>query len=223
MLSQKKVILIMLKKLTAHLVIAGLLMFSATAHAGSYEDFFTAISRDNAAEISELLARGFDVNSRSSKGQSGLFEALQKDSQKAVVVLMQAESLDVNALNDKGESALMMAALKGKLDVCERLIQRGARVNKAGWAPLHYAASGPEPKAVALMLERGAELEAESPNKNTALMMAVRYAPEASVDLLLARGADLKRVNAAGWNAVELAANEGREALSKRLAAAVVR
>jgi hypothetical protein len=37
--------------------------------------------------------------------------------------------------------------------------------------------------------------------------------------LLLAQGADLKRVNAAGWNAVELASNEGRELLSKRLAA----
>ena len=213
----------MLKKLTAHLVFCGLCALSATSHAGSYDDFFTAITRDNATEITDLLARGFDVNSRSTKGQSGLFEALQKDSQKAVTALMLSESLDVNALNDKGESALMMAALKGKLEVCELLIQRGARVNKTGWAPLHYAAAGPEPKAVALLLARGAELEAESPNKNTALMMAVRYAPEASVDLLLARGADLKRVNAAGWNAVELAANEGRETLSKRLAAVVVK
>ena len=68
------------------------------------------------------------------------------------------------------------------------------------------------------MFARGAELEAESPNKNTALMMAVRFGPEASVDLLLAQGADLKRVNAGGWNAVELAANAGREELSKRLA-----
>ena len=208
----------MLKKLTSQLFLSVAIGFSCSAHAGSYEDFFTAIARDNASEITGLLKRGFDVNSRSTKGQHGLFEALQKDSQKAAVALLESADLDVNALNDKGESLLMMAALKGKVALCELLLKRGAKVNKEGWTPLHYAAIGPEPQTVALMLARGAELEAESPNKNTALMMAVRFGPEASVDLLLAQGADLKRVNAGGWNAVELAANAGREELSKRLA-----
>lgn len=208
----------MLKKLTSQLFLSLAIGFSCSAHAGSYEDFFTAIARDNASEITDLLKRGFDVNSRSTKGQHGLFEALQKDSQKAAVALLESAALDVNALNDKGESLLMMAALKGKVALCELLLKRGAKVNKEGWTPLHYAATGPEPQTVALMLARGAELEAESPNKNTALMMAVRFGPEASVDLLLAQGADLKRVNAGGWNAVELAANAGREELSKRLA-----
>jgi uncharacterized protein len=209
----------MLKKLTIQMILMAAAAVSTGAQAGSYDDFFTAITRDNPSEITELLKRGFDVNSRSTKGQVGLFEALQKDSQKAVVALLESDALDVNAVNDKGESVLMMAALKGRVELCETLIKRGARVNKEGWTPLHYAATGPEPKTVSLLLARGAELEAESPNKNTALMMAVRYGPEASVDLLLAQGADLTRVNAGGWNAVELAANVGREVLSKRLAA----
>ena len=209
------------KRLTSKAILWAAVMFSVSAQAGSYDDFFTAITRDNAAEITELLKRGFDVNSRSTKGQVGLFEAVQQDSQKAVAALLQSDAVDVNALNDKGESVLMVAALKGKLELCELLIKRGANVNKDGWTPLHYAATGPEPKAVVLLLARGAELEAESPNKNTALMMAVRYGPEASVDLLLTQGADLKRVNAGGWNAVELAANAGREVLSKRLEAVV--
>jgi uncharacterized protein len=209
----------MLKKLTSQVILFAAATVSNSVQAGSYDDFFTAITRDNPTEITELLRRGFDVNSRSTKGQVGLFEALQKDSQKAVVALLESDALDVNALNDKGESVLMMAALKGKVELCELLIKRGAKVNKEGWTPLHYAATGPEPKTVSLLLARGAELEAESPNKNTALMMAVRFGPEASVDLLLAQGADLTRVNAGGWNAVELAANVGREVLSKRLAA----
>jgi uncharacterized protein len=209
----------MFKKLTSQMILFAAATVCTSVQAGSYDDFFTAITRDNPIEITELLKRGFDVNSRSTKGQVGLFEALQKDSQKAVAALLESEALDVNALNDKGESVLMMAALKGKVELCELLIKRGANVNKEGWGPLHYAATGPEPKTVSLLLARGAELEAESPNKNTALMMAVRYGPEASVDLLLAQGADLTRVNAGGWNAVELAANVGREVLSKRLAA----
>jgi uncharacterized protein len=213
----------MLRRLTSQATLWAAAAVSTGAQAGSYDDFFTAITRDNPTEITELLKRGFDVNSRSPKGQVGLFEALQKDSQKAVAALLESEALDVNALNDKGESALMMAALKGKVELCELLLKRGANVNKDGWTPLHYAATGPEPKTVALLLARGAALEAESPNKNTALMMAVRYGPEASVDLLLAQGADLKRVNAGGWNAAELAANVGREVLSKRLEAAAAK
>jgi uncharacterized protein len=208
----------MLKRWSSQMILMAAAAVSTPAQAGSYDDFFTAITRDNPIEITDLLKRGFDVNSRSTKGQVGLFEALQKDSHKAAAALLASEALDVNALNDKGESVLMMAALKGKVELCELLIKRGAKVNKDGWTPLHYAATGPEPKTVSLLLARGAELEAESPNKNTALMMAVRFGPEASVDLLLAQGADLKRVNAGGWNAVELAANVGRELLSKRLA-----
>lgn len=213
----------MLNKLAAQCALLLAASCTLSAQAGSFDDFFTAITRNNAGEITALLKRGFDVNSRSTKGQVGLFEALQKDSLQAAAALLESESLDLNALNEKGESVLMMAALKGRFEICELLIKRGANVNKDGWTPLHYAASGPEPKTVALLLARGAEIEAQSPNQNTALMMAVRYGPEASVDLLLAQGADLKRVNAAGWNAVELAGNAGRDTLSKRLAAAATK
>jgi hypothetical protein len=104
----------MLKKWTTEVVFSVVLMFGTSAHAGSYDDFFTAITRDNPTEITALLKRGFDVNSRSLNGQVGLFEAVQKDSQKAVAALLESQDLDVNALNDKGESVLMMAALKGK-------------------------------------------------------------------------------------------------------------
>lgn len=186
--------------------------------AGSYEDFFSAIQSDDQAAVTALLRRGFDPNSRDPKGQVGLFVALQKGSLGAAQALLNAPSLDVNALNEQGESALMIAALKGQLDACEALIKRGARVDQPGWSPLHYAATGPQPKAVALLLARGANLEAESPNRSTALMMAARYGPEASVDLLLAQGADVRRVNEAGLNAADFARLGGRGPLSQRLA-----
>ena len=41
-----------------------LVAVTATAQAGSYEDFFTAIRRDDGAAISALLRRGFDPNTR---------------------------------------------------------------------------------------------------------------------------------------------------------------
>jgi uncharacterized protein len=200
------------------LVCVGVLLGWGAAYAGSYEDFFIAIQRDDRSAITALLKRGFDPNSRDAKGQVGLFLALQKESLAAAQALLESEALDVNALNAQGESALMMAALRGRLDWCERLLQRGARVDQPGWSPLHYAATGPEPKTVALLLSRGANRDAEAPNRNTPLMMAARYGAEASVDLLLAQGADLKRGNAAGQTAADFARLGGREALSLRLA-----
>jgi hypothetical protein len=68
------------------------------------------------------------------------------------------------------------------------LIARGARINKAGWTPLHYAAAGPSLEAVELLLAHGAALEAVAPNGNTPLMMAAGYGAIDSARLLLRRG-----------------------------------
>ena len=111
----------------------------------------------------------------------------------------------------------MMAALRGQLEWCQRLLARGAQVNKAGWSPLHYAATGPDPRIVALLLERGAIVDAESPNRSTPLMMAARYGKEESVKLLLARGADPKRTNDLGQSAADAARSAGREYLVEEL------
>ena len=48
--------------------------------AGSYEDFFVAVVRDDPGTINALLQRGFDPNTRDPKGQVGLTLALQNGS-----------------------------------------------------------------------------------------------------------------------------------------------
>ena len=91
-----------------------LVAVTATAQAGSYEDFFTAIRRDDGAAISALLRRGFDPNTRDPKGQVGLSMALQLESHNAFMALMGARQLNVEARNAQDESPLMLAAIKGK-------------------------------------------------------------------------------------------------------------
>lgn len=189
------------------------------AGAGAYEDYFSAIERDDAKAVAALLGRGFDPASVDSKGVPGITLALQRGSPAVAALLLAQPQLDVNALNPAGESPLMMAALKGDLAICERLLARGARVSLQGWSPLHYAAAGPNPKVVELMLARGAVVDAESPNRSTPLMLAARHGPEASVEMLLARGADPKRRNERGLGAADFARLAGRERLSQRLAA----
>ena len=188
-----------------------------SAHAGSYEDFFIAIKNDNASNLAGLLERGFDVNTRDPKGQPGLTMALQQGSSKTVKTLIDRPGIDINALNSAGESPLMMAALKGDMAAALLLLDRGAKVNQPGWSALHYAATGPEPKLVQWLLDRGADLNAASPNDTTPLMMAAQYGTENSVDLLLARGADVNRKNQVGLRAVDFAKLSGREPLVKKL------
>ncbi len=189
------------------------------ANAGSFDDFFIAIRNDNAGTVSELLARGFDPNTRNEKGQPGLAIAMQEQSLKAARALLAQPGIDVNALNQAGESALMLAALKGEVVGVQLLLERGAKVNQPGWSPLHYAATGPEPKLVQLLLQRGAAINAEAPNGSTPLMMVAQYGSEDSVKLLLVAGADVKRRNGRGLMAADFARMSGREGLTKQLEA----
>ncbi|NRF69789.1 ankyrin repeat domain-containing protein [Aquincola sp. S2] len=190
------------------------------ARAGSYEDFFKAVSVDNAAGVQALLQRGFDPNSRSEEGQVALTLCLRDDAMKVAELLLSSPQLQVDAANAAGETPLMMAALKGLTDWLPRLVERGAQINREGWTPLHYAATGPEPKAVAWLLERGAQIDARSPNATTPLMMAARYGNEQSAQMLLQRGADPKLRNQRELTAADFARLAGRDRLAAQLAQA---
>lgn len=187
------------------------------AVAGSYNDYFAAVRRDDGAVINELFQRGFDPNTRGPEGQSGLTLAMQVRSLGAAQAIVNHPSLDVDALNTHGESALMLAALKGDLVWTRKLLERGAQVKPAGWSPLHYAATSNQPTVVALLLDRGADINAESPNRTTPLMMAARYGTEENVNLLLARGADTRRRNERDLGASDFARQSGRDWLAAKL------
>jgi len=201
-------------KLTIYLVAA---LVVSGAKADSYVDFFRAVNVDDVRTVNQLLARGFDPNSPNTQGQPALVQALRDESPKVAAALLAHPALKIDATTPAGETALMMAALAGDLVWCERLIARGSQINREGWSPLHYAASGPEPKAVALLLDRGADINAPSPNSSTPLMMAARYGNEDSAHLLLARGADPKRRNDLGLSATDFANAGEREALAAKI------
>ena len=209
-----------MKSFIRYIVYLVVVVSFSTASAGAYEDFFKAIDRDDARTVSTLLQRGFDPNSRDEKGQVALYVALRAPSLDAADALMAHPQLDVNATNTAGETPLMMAALRGHLVWAHKLLARGARLHGEGWSALHYAAAGPEPEFVRLLLEKGAPIDARSPNGTTPLMMAARYGSEASVDLLLARGADPKLRNQRDLTAADFARMDGRDSLAKRLESA---
>ena len=189
----------------------------SSASAGVYEDFFKAVNNGDGRTVNELIGRGFDPNSPDDRGQVALYLALRELSPKVLAALMASPDTKLDATNAAGETPLMMAALRGHQDWAERLLARGAAVNKEGWAPLHYAATGPQVLIVGLLLDRGARIDALSPNGTTALMMAAHYGSEDSVLLLIKRGANLGLRNDQGLNVVDFARLSGREPLTARL------
>ena len=192
------------------------------ATAGPQEDLFVAIRRDNASNIAQLLRRGVDVNALDEKGQPGLVLALQLDSLRAFGALLDAPKLDLQARTPQGETALMIAAIRGRLDEARALVVRGADVNKTGWTPLHYAASGTtaqQTALIALLLEHHAYIDAGSPNGSTPLMMAAQYGTRESVQQLLEEGADASIKNQLDLTAVDFAMLAERKDMADAIAA----
>ena len=214
------------RRTLAWLALAAAAPVAGLAHAGAYEDFFKAIELDNGAAVADLLRRGFDPNARDPKGQPALIVALRGDSRKAAAALIAARGLKVEERNAKDESALMLAALRGNLSAARALIKLDADVNKTGWTPLHYAASGTTQDAaalVALLLEESAYIDAASPNGTTPLMMAVRYGTADVARLLVEEGADPTLKNDLGLTAIDFARQADRADMVDLVAQAVRR
>lgn len=197
------------------------LSWSLFVYAGSYDEFFGAVKQDDSATVSALLGRGFDPNTLSPNAEHALVAAIRDSSLKVLSVLLLAPNVKVEVRTVHDESALMLAALKGLTDVCRRLIELGADVNKPGWAPLHYAASSGNTAVMDLLLEHHAFIDAASPNGTTPLMMAARYGSFASTKLLLEAGADPELRNELGLSAMDFAKSVGREDVIQLIAAYV--
>jgi uncharacterized protein len=199
------------------------LLWISRAVADPQAELAKAVSLDDGRWVQQLLAAGADPNRQDAQGQTPLTLALRDEALQAAGALIAHPTVRVDAPNTSNETPLMMACLRGQLALARQLVARGAAVNRGGWAPLHYAASGPGTAVVAWLLEQGAAIDAPSPNRSTPLMMAARYGAIDSAELLLARGADAKVRNERGLSAAEFARGAGRDALAAKLEAASLR
>lgn len=205
-----------LSRFAAYLLVAA--QFSI-ASAGSYEDFFAAIRRDDAAVVQDLLRRGFDPNTPAPDGQPGLLLAVREAAPKVAQVLIGWPETRVDPRNANDETPLMLAALKGQTELVRQLIARDADVNKPGWAPLHYAATHGHLAIMELLLELHAFIDAQSPNGTTPLMMAAHYGTPAAVKLLLEAGADIDMRNQLGLSALDFAKRGNRKDATELISA----
>lgn len=189
--------------------------------AGSYDDFFLAIDKDNAPLVQELLNRGFDPNTVNPTGVPGLLLAIRTPAPKVTETLLAHPDIKVEQRNRNDESALMLAALDGNLALCKLLLDMDADVNKPGWTPLHYAATNSHIEVIRLLLDNYAYIDAASPNGSTPLMMSAMYGNSSAVKTLLEAGADPTLKNAIGLSAIDFAQQVKRTESAEIIAAFV--
>jgi ankyrin repeat protein len=206
--------------------LAGLLwlVVPPTALAQTRDDLFKAAELDNESAIVSMVLKGLNVGAQDEQGQTALLIAASEGSMKVARFLMKQPAVNVNARNAQDENPLMLAALKGRLAMVRELIEAAADVNKPGWTPLHYASANPEPESlavVALLLEKYAYIDAESPNQTTPLMMAARYGHRDVVKLLLEEGADPSLRNQQGMTAVDFAQLAQRNEVAAMISASL--
>lgn len=194
----------------------GAVGLAGLAQADAAVDFERALIQDNPKAMVDLIFRGADPNTKDSRGRPGMVAALHRDSLRVFEVLLQLPGIRLDDVSAQGESALMMAAIKGHLALVNKLLERGAAVNKDGWTALHYAASAALPDSLAivqLLVRKGAQVDAPSPNGTTPLMMAAQYSSEDVVAQLLKYGADPRARNQRGWTPVDFARQASRDYL----------
>ena len=179
---------------------------SLTPPPDSYSEWFRAVQADDAAKVQQLLARGFDPNTlEAARFETALILAVRNSAQKVFAKLLDAPGVNLDARAQNGDTALMIAAFKSNVAVATALIDKGAEINRPGWTALHYAAASGCDELVKILLEHAAYIDAESPNKTTPLMMAVRGMHVKTVQLLLEEGADATLKNERGLSALDVA------------------
>lgn len=211
---------------------SGIAVLALVAHASDSlasdtDAIVKAVTFDDASAVNKALAKGMDPNMTDKTGMPLLVLAAREKSDEVAAALIANPKTDLEKLDGADENAMMLAALNGDLALVKLLIDKGAEVNKKGWAPLHYAAANGHDDVAQLLIDNSAYLDAESPNGTTPLMLAARGNHITTAKVLLDAGADSRVKNQLGMTALDFAklyhakdVTEGLEAMFAREKAA---
>jgi ankyrin repeat protein len=197
-------------------------LLAAALHAGmaaaatpeQLASFFRAVQVDNVSTVKEMAGKVVNPNEINPVGgEPALVLAVREGAMRVFEALLLQPGIDLEAKAMNGNTALMMAAFKNNRRAAEALLAKGAKVDRAGWTPLHYAAAGGSEEIARLLIARKAPLDALSPRASgahTPLMMAAREAQPGMVRLLLEQGANPGLKNTEGLTAAQIAERAGQ-------------
>ena len=151
-----------------------------------------------------------------------LISAVKSRNPRAVQKLLKASPELARGQDAGGSTALHHAAAFSTPAIVRQLLDAGADIeakNRFGQRPLHWAFTDRE--KTSLLLERGAELNAQANDGRTALYLAASQRnSDAVLELLLEKGADPNLATTNGRTPLMSAASGGAIALMTRLIAA---
>jgi ankyrin repeat protein len=117
--------------------------------------------------------------------------------------------IPVNQLDALDQTALIAAVSHNSIACVRLLLEHGADpkvTDNAGWTPLIFAAYfGGSDEMLNLLLDRGAEINAQNDRGITALYLASASGHVPQVKLLLARGADRSIASKSGYTPLRIA------------------
>lgn len=160
---------------------------------------FGAIEWDpenNLDEISSLLEKGADVNSKDEEGRTSLSAACmwKADYPDIIKRLIEAHA-DPNSTDELGDTPLLIAACSGNSEVINILLDAGANPNaknKDGDTVLHCAAQNTDPNVTSLFINLELDVNARNNSKQTPLFMAAEHNDSTeAIACLINAGADL--------------------------------
>jgi uncharacterized protein len=128
--------------------------------------------------------------------------------------LLEEHLLPVDAFSEDGFTALGLACFFGHSEIVHLLLQKGANINLASAnavrvTPLHSAVAAQQPEITEILLQHGAEVEAQQPQGFTPLHQAAHAGHLQLVELLLRYGASCNTISKDGHTPLDMAQEKG--------------
>ena len=153
-----------------------------------------------------------------------IHKAVRRKDFSTVRSLLKENPARVNERDDRGDGETPLQIACGynySHEMIELLLAKGANVNTPnakGYTPLHTAVSWASEAEVALLLKRGAKINARGGDGNkTPLHLAVHSNKKKICALLKARGADLRAEDRDGYTPSEVATLLGNPVIAQLL------